>query len=329
MRGFLRVLVCAAVPLALAGAPLHAKPHFKTFSLGGPTFPASINNNGAITGYVQYADQGFVRQPDGTSVQFGISEPYAHGVTPARINDNGDVTGYYSVTGGVDRGFIRKADGTIQTFDIPIDNNGVHSLVINSAGTVFGNFWRSKTRWYGFARQPDGTATKLECNSAMIYLAGANDSGQVAGSNDGGGLVLNPDGSCTQFNAGGPTAINAEGSVAGVVNSYPFTTNFLRTPDGAVTTYTAPAQYFNARPVGINANRVIAGWFQIGWYGPSRGYIRQPDGRMTIFSAGGMPIGDTGPKSTIPAAINDAGVIVGTVYGAQPNSPATGFIRYP
>jgi len=79
------------------------------------TFPASINNAGAITGYYTVANGrafGFVRHPDGKFTSF---DPGAN-TFPRSINNKGVITGSYTNDAGT-HGFVRAPDGAVTSFD--------------------------------------------------------------------------------------------------------------------------------------------------------------------------------------------------------------------
>jgi hypothetical protein len=124
------------------------------------------------------------------------------------------------------------------------------------------------------------------------------------------------------------TGINLEGTITGNVTDNGFGTHgFVRTPNGRFTNFDAPG----ADPIvgctcpnGINDLGVIAG-STIDTNGVNHGFVRAPDGQFAIFDDSQAPAGTGGGQGTIPAGINDFGVIAGTYTdGSNANH---GFVR--
>ena len=101
------------------------------------------------------------------------------------INASMEVTGYYYVTPTVVRGFLREADGTIDTFDVA-GGNGTQPEGINAAGNITGFYYGGAGGTpRGFLRYADGRITTLDFDPADSLFAilplSINDSNEVAG----------------------------------------------------------------------------------------------------------------------------------------------------
>ena len=91
------------------------------------TFPASLNNLGVIAGDyydVNEVSYGFVRSPAGKYQTFQVPGADTtpgddNGTFPESLNDAGVTTGYYIDTSNLYHGFVRRADGTLSTFNAP------------------------------------------------------------------------------------------------------------------------------------------------------------------------------------------------------------------
>jgi hypothetical protein len=66
------------------------------------------------------------------------------------INPSGEITGSYLDTTGVEHGFLRAPDGTLETFD-PAGSRGTFPASINPAGTITG-FQEAGIDVHGFFR---------------------------------------------------------------------------------------------------------------------------------------------------------------------------------
>jgi len=123
--------------------------------------PTAINAKGQITGYTCLtsfdwtcasdsggADQGFLRQPDGSIAMFAV--PNSISTQPAAINPKGEITGVYVDASNIYHGFLRGKDGTITTFDVANALN-TNPTGINAEGDITG--WYSDTSGvHGFVR---------------------------------------------------------------------------------------------------------------------------------------------------------------------------------
>src|SRR5215831_12680180 len=108
-------LLLSLILLALVPAVLATSGVITVFNPGGSiqTYPASINNHGAITGWHNngsFLIVGFVRQEDGTVTNFDATS--SNNTSPVSINNNGAITGFcLDPSRPGFRGFVRKQDG--------------------------------------------------------------------------------------------------------------------------------------------------------------------------------------------------------------------------
>jgi hypothetical protein len=127
------ILCGVGVVVALHGFLRASNGTFTTFDAPGAvcpsffsicTWPASINPQGAITGY--YCDaitcHGFLRGHDGTITTF--DPPGSQFTQGNAINSAGAITGIWYDVNFLGHGFVRTADGTFTTFDAPGSVNG-------------------------------------------------------------------------------------------------------------------------------------------------------------------------------------------------------------
>ncbi len=221
--------------------------------------------------------------------------------TPASINPAGTVTGRYSA-GGRTLGFIRAADGTITTFQVP-GAVEVYPLSINPSGSVVG-YYRLSVFWqsHGFLRDADGTTTTIDVPDApgkSTFPKSIDSSGVITGdfgasyySGDH-GFVRNKKGVFTALSVPGAistsvASINPAGTVTESLYDGAKTHGFLRAADETITTFDspAPAELPYAR-VAITPSSINPGGELLGSYwGPSSGdvgFIRASDGTSTTF----------------------------------------------
>lgn len=145
---------------------------YTTFSVSGAssgpdygTFPLSMNDDGAITGYFtegKDACRGFIRSPEGKITVFAPSDlaPGLCFLVPASINSSGTITGYYTDNAYVVHSFVRTAAGKFTSFEVPgantqsSDFEGTYAVSINQAGVITG-YWNDKLgNLHGFIRTP-------------------------------------------------------------------------------------------------------------------------------------------------------------------------------
>jgi hypothetical protein len=223
------------------------------------TYPMSVNNSMAVTGYYYVSPavaRGFVRETDGAITTFDVLD----GVwtEPKSINDAGEITGFYEVVAGVPQSFIRYAGGQIITFNPPCTAPGPCNLSapvsINASGEIAGNYpFLAAGASAGFTRSRAGVITgPSRPNLGAAY-------GEVFTDIDAGGFVVgfseNSSGEEVGFEGLSfpvaadqekcvldtiPESINAEGTIAGWYLTYTNSCNtkitggFVLSPDGLI-----------------------------------------------------------------------------------------------
>jgi len=241
---------------------------------------------------------------------------------------------------------------TIITFDVPSaatgPGQGTSATVINPAGVIAGHFRDANGARHGFLRAPDGTFTLFDAPGAGTeFFQGTraysiNPAGAVAGwytdaSNVAHGYLRAPDGNITTFDAPGAGGagtgrlpgtsaynINPAGVIAGIYTDVNYVFHsFVRTPDGTITTFDVPGAStssglgtFAAEFDGINPAGAITGNYTDA-SGVSHGYVRAPDGAITVFDVPGAGTGGINPAGSIVGGYMDAsGVNHGFVRAA-------------
>jgi hypothetical protein len=114
-----------------------------------------MNSSGEVTG-TTYDTTGnivadFVRALDGSITTFsptkGIAVPFA-------INNAGRIVGYHTDPQGISRGFLRRPNGSIITFEVP-GATLIFPESINSAGAIAGYYQaNSNSNPHGFLLTP-------------------------------------------------------------------------------------------------------------------------------------------------------------------------------
>lgn len=288
----------------------------------GCTF--SINQSGAIVG--TYLDtnnvyHGFLRSPDGKFTSF--ESPGAdttpndfNGTFAQSINDRGVIAGYYDDATGLAHGFVRSAEGTFTTFDVPGAVNGTIPVYLNDAAAIVGYSLDVNLLFHAFLRHPDGTFS----------------------------VFVGPD-SCTSGIPGGcfgseATFVSLFGASVGNFedNSGNFVAHgLIRDPSGKLSTFDAPGAGTGTYQgtgcpgcnLGVNLWGAIAGSFTDA-SNVFHGFLRSPQGTFTTFEATGSGSGadqGTGCFSDCPMGLNDFGVITGSYFDS--NSVQHGFLRTP
>jgi len=281
---------------------------FFTFDVPGAvygTFPASINDFGAITG--SYGDNigsgyhGFVRTPWGAFVTFDVPDD-VYGIYPSAMNARGDVVGYYYDLNFIQHSFLREADGSLTTFDPPGTVRGSYATTITPDGVILGVYLHAEfglDRAVGFRRDRSGNFTEVT----------------------GPGGLTGQDGRDTSF-FGDVLSVNPQGEIAG---SYfePITGNpfggdfqvFLLSKDGQYTTFAAadypPCCIFSS-PTSISPTGTVTGTLNDG-LGIYRGFVRTPDGTLTLLDAPGAGTGLFQGTATI--GITPWGLVAGVYVG--------------
>jgi hypothetical protein len=231
-----------------------------TGSAPGATVANALNLEGAIVGF--FADQNgvfrpFLRHPNGTFATWSV--PGECNASPATgcfgsasfsINLFGEAASGYQDNRGnfVDHGLLRRADGKLTTFDVPVAGTGLYqgtgcpgcSRPLNLFGANAGFYIDGNNVAHGYLRSPAGKITTFDApgegSQGMGCSAdcsmGLNDLGAITGSyldanNVFRGYVRSPDGKFSTFDAPGadlasndfngtfPVSINDWGVVTG------------------------------------------------------------------------------------------------------------------
>jgi hypothetical protein len=271
------------------------------------TFPNAINDAGAIAGFyadASGAPHGFLRSPEGAFTTFDVPGG-SLSTTPIALNLEGAIVGYSLNQNDVFRPFLRRSDGTFATWSVPgacdaspangCFGSGAHS--INVFGTITSGYEDNSGNFvgHGLLRSADGKLTTFNVPGAgtglyqgtscpgcsvPLNLFGAEAGLYIDGSNVVHGYLRSPTGKITTFDppGEGPQGLGCYNDCQlglndlGAVTGYYLDTNnvyhgFLRSPDGAFTTFEAPgadttANNFNGTfPVSINDWGVITGYY--------------------------------------------------------------------
>ncbi len=125
------------------------------------TEPVAVNNGGTVAGEANAlvcpwdchtrSVKGFIRSPGGQVTLFSAFG--ARGMSVAALNNLGQVTGYYSLPRQPQLGYVRNADGTTVSFQVP-NMPIVRPTSINDQGVVAGVSHDSASNDFGFIRMP-------------------------------------------------------------------------------------------------------------------------------------------------------------------------------
>ena len=289
------------------------------------TYPTSINDSGAITGYSNDANlvsHSFLRSPDGKFTTFqapgaDTNPADAEGTNATGINALGVITGYYGDSNGVAHGFLRGPDGKFTTFEVPGSGGfGSFPIAINLEGAVVGYYSDANYNFHAFLRSLKGTFTTWSG-------PGACENGQPNG--------------CYGSSANN---INVFGIAVGGFedNSGNFVEHgLIRRPDGTLTTFDVPGAGTGSYQGsgcpgcarGLNLWGAVAGTY-IDANSVQHGFLRSPDGSFTTFDAPGAGTGSnqgTGCPSDCATSLNDWGAITGVYIDA--NFVFHGYLRSP
>jgi len=268
------------------------------------TVADSINDRGVVAGQFEDAHlryHGFIRYPNGTFATVdapGAGTMANQGTFFNAVNDGGETAGGLYDANNVGHAFVRSAEGKITQFDPP---GAVFSeaISLNARGTAIGVYYDAGNTLHGFVRRADGTLATIDAPGALT----------------GGGAGTEPAG------------IDYEGDISGFyfAKSDGEPHGFLRYPNGSFVTFLVPGSF--ATPVGAinDFGTLIGGYFDAPAGGAPRGFARTLSGKFTSIDAPGA--GTLDYQGTVPAAINDAGIIAG--WWRDSNYLAHGFVRYP
>jgi sugar lactone lactonase YvrE len=225
----------------------------------------------------------------------GAGKGAMQGTLPISINTGGSIAGIYIDPNSIMRGFVRAADGTISTFDVPNSAaaTGTYPFSINAGGDIAGMYYGTKPAYHGFLRTADGKITTFDVPGA----SGATHRGSTA------------------------ISINAAREITGFyTDDNAARHGFLRAADGKITTFDAPgaaADYqLGTLPLSINSAGDITGTYSDANY-IYHGFIRAANGAFTApidmpnaaKSAGGPNMSNL--AGTLPISINTKGDITG------------------
>lgn len=209
------------------------------------------------------------------------------------INVKGDVAGECEGDFG-SYGFVRTADGTVQTFDIE-GNQTTGANGIDRKGEVVGFYYSDQDGYaHSFVRKPGGHVQRIHIHRATdVFAFGINDSGEVAGRyTDTAGashaFLRDGSGNITSFDVPGAngtsaTGIDNSGAVGGGYGDANRAGHgYIRYPDGSIATFDPPGSS-NTFVRGLNNEGAVSGYF-IGT-GGYQGFIRNADGTIATFFA--------------------------------------------
>jgi catechol 2,3-dioxygenase-like lactoylglutathione lyase family enzyme len=232
------------------------------------------------------------------------------------INSGGGVVGWYVDINIVNHGLLRTHDGTIIEFDAPDAGTGAGQGTIaygmNDGGAVTGYYGDAGNVVHSFLRTHDGTIIEFDAPDAGI---GTGSAGCLA-----------------QFACQGTFAanINAAGEISGRYNDASGVPHaFVRDKHGNIVEFDAPGAC-QASGQGTQTSSFYglnnAGWFagpfldcSIVWHG----YLRAPDGGMSIIDAPGAGTG--AGQGTIADCVSDNMAITG--WYIDGNNANHGFVR--
>jgi hypothetical protein len=320
---------------ALVSAQDHDS-NFVTFHVPHSTYTSPLAINNALTVMGVYADakntyHGFIREIWGRIISF--DPPGSTYTSPSGLNDRGAITGFYVDSTGT-HGFLRSPEGAFTSFDVP-DSPVTLPVGINDSDTIAGYYedqnYNTNHVVHGFVRSRHGTITSFDAGPAggSTIPAAINGSGMITGRVQAqslfGGLTIygferSPQGEITQLGIQEPYGINADGAIVGITGGTPGFAGVIISPEGATTTFEAPAA-FSTIPTTINGEGAVAGQYFVGLGdNDTHGFVRSPEGTIISFDP---------PRSTRTnvSSINDLGILTGETLHA--NNIVYGFLRIP
>jgi hypothetical protein len=166
-----------------------------------------LNSSGAVAGWYYSGEfqYGFVRQPDGVfqTIEPSSSAPYTY---VGGINCGGATTGYFGNSDGSFSGYLRKANGWTEIFNVPGPDGaqGTAAFTLNASEEITGVAVDGNGANHGFVRLANGWVKTFDAaksgggNFQGTRPTTINDSGQVIGyvldaSNVSHGFIRSPD----------------------------------------------------------------------------------------------------------------------------------------
>jgi hypothetical protein len=262
--------------------------------------PTAINNAGQIVGRTSNRTKlpanggaGFLQNPDGSITPIAYPGTTDLDLTvPGGINNLGEVAGYYIISGNV-HGFIRRANGDYESFDLPtaspnttIAADKVQVGGINDSDDISFSYIQNFTTFTVVVRHRDNSFTTI-FSAVGADRAGPQGVGPV---NNAGTLLVEEHGTTRdgylQFTDGATTSLR-----------FPGTTTWMSTR------------------FGLNNNSETAGFdfHEVGFVGSLNG------GLQSVI----CPDSPQGPTEVV--ALNDQRQVVGTLLG----DTDSGFIATP
>ena len=236
---------------------------------------------------------------------FTFDVPGSLSTKPAAINPKGQITGSYVDSIG-QHGFIREPEGTVLSFDAPMEARslpegvGVQTIPtsMDSAGQIAGYAFSLDTFLdYGFARLKDGTFITFEDPDACRSQDAKSSFSRAARSQV---SIANVEGIAA-------TGVNNQGQITGICGPFPpFNQSFLRQRNGEMIVFKVSVEGPTMTIAqDINCRGQITGYYYDSPdNGSYRGFLREPDGTITTFGA---------PYSVVhPVAITNGGRITGS-----------------
>jgi len=148
------------------------------------TSPFDINDSGVIVGNLDFTfiSSSFVFQ-DGAVIQ--VDPPGAAGFSElVGVSNRGDAVGDYIDAGGIDRGFLRTADGTIADLPDPVPGFTINSpFGINSHGTIVGTYTTGPNfrTCVGYVMSAGRYRSVDIPGATCVFPNGINDRGDIVG----------------------------------------------------------------------------------------------------------------------------------------------------
>ncbi|MGE3277359.1 MAG: hypothetical protein AB7O67_19765 [Vicinamibacterales bacterium] len=300
-------------------------------------------------------------QPAAAQRAVTFSVPGAEMTQPVTVNNRGVIAGLYDSDAVWEGAFVRDADGTITTIELPdvlIFTNRMH---LNASGTLVGTYVERTFVARGFIRTPDGTVSSFNLPGAgTTVLAGINDGGTMIGAyldstfTHGAGFLVTRGGTMVEITGDDPSdlyipvAINNAGSILGLIQKAngTYVGMFARDARGRIARFDVPhepsrpdvtrVEMLTVQPAAINAAGVGTGYYQyLEWAGDTlvsaglRGFIRHADGTLESFAAPNSTIEDlfeVPETRTAAQGISNAGAIFGYQFNTLLRR-RTGFMR--